>query len=378
MTVDGRVQIGLVGLGYWGPNLARNIAGCPRAQLAWACDLRPDLLAATEDRYPGIRTTTQFDQMLADPDLDAVVVATTVSTHYDLGAAALDAGKHVYVEKPMASSSTQAIDLIARATRSELVLLPGHTFLYSPPVLKIKELIDAGDVGEVYFISMSRVNLGLHQPDVSVVWDLAPHDFSILRFWLGTGPTEVAAMARACVVPHTPDVSFINVRFESGTIALLELAWLAPSKLRRTAIVGSERMIVYDDTTSSEPVRIFDAGAMPPDPSSFGEYQLTYRTGDILSPKIEPSEPLSLAIADFCEAILEGSTPRSTPETGLDVVLTLEAVERSLEAGGAPTRCFSSGSGGLLTPEVLGQAPAATASSGNGAAVRSSLSDRRS
>jgi predicted dehydrogenase len=355
VTADGRVQMGIVGLGYWGPNLARNIAGCPRAQLAWGCDLRPEALASAVDRYPNIKTTREFEQMISDPDLDAVVIATAVSTHYELAAAALDAGKHVYVEKPMASSSSEAIDLIKRAERSSAVLLPGHTFLYSPPVLKIKELIDAGDVGEVYFISMSRVNLGLHQPDVSVVWDLAPHDFSILRYWLGVGPSEVAAMARACVVPRTPDVSFINVRFDSGTIAMLELAWLAPSKLRRTVIVGSKRMIIYDDTTSSEPVRIFDAGAMIPEPSSFGEYQLSYRTGDILSPKIEATEPLSLAVADFCEAILDGSAPRSDAQTGLDVILTLEAVERSLAAGGAPAPCFSAGSVTSMPTDLLGR-----------------------
>lgn len=338
MTGDGRVQIGLAGLGYWGPNLARNIAACPRAELRSVCDLRPEALRVAEDRYPGIRTTSDFEQMIADPTLDAVVIATSVSTHYGLACAALDAGKHVYVEKPMASSSAQARDLIVRAEQAECVLLPGHTFLYSPSVLKIKDLIDSGEVGEVYFITMSRVNLGLHQPDASVVWDLAPHDFSILRLWLETGPTRVAALARACVVPNTPDVAFINAQFDSGAIAHLELAWLAPGKLRRTAIVGSERMIVYDDT-SSEPVRIFDAGASLPDPESFAAFQLSYRTGDILSPKIDSAEPLSLAISDFCQAILEGTTPHATPELGLDVILTIEAVDRSLAAGGSPVRC---------------------------------------
>jgi len=358
VTADGRVQIGIAGFGYWGPNLARNVAASPRAQLAWVCDLRPETLAAAESRYPDIRTTTRFEELLDDPSLDAVVIATAVSTHYELAAAALDAGKHVYVEKPMASSSTAARDLIRRAEQRSLVLLPGHTFLYSPPVLKIKELIDAGEVGDVYFISMSRVNLGLHQPDASVVWDLAPHDFSILRYWLGAGPSKVVAMARACVVPHTPDVSFIHARFDSGTIAHLEIAWLAPSKLRRTAIVGSKRMIVYDDTTSAEPVRIFDAGATLPEPDSFGEFQLSYRTGDILAPKIEATEPLSLAIADFCQAILEGTTPRSTPQTGLDVILTIEAVERSLAAGGAPARCFPAGSLEPVTSELRDRAAA--------------------
>ena len=213
--------------------------------------------------------------------------------------------------------------------------MPGHTFLYSPPVLKIKELLDAGALGDVYFISMSRVNLGLHQPDVSVVWDLGPHDFSILRFWLGMLPTEVSALTRACVIPDTPDVAFINARFDGGAIAHLELSWLSPSKLRRTAIVGSEKMVVYDDT-SNEPVRIFDSGASLPDPETFGEFQLTYRTGDIVSPKIEATEPLALEILDFCGAVLDGTTPRSSAELGLDVVQAIEAVDRSLAAGGAP------------------------------------------
>ena len=213
--------------------------------------------------------------------------------------------------------------------------MPGHTFLYSPPVLKIKELLDAGALGDVYFMSMSRVNLGLHQPDVSVVWDLGPHDFSILRFWLGMLPTEVSALTRACVIPDTPDVAFINARFDGGAIAHLELSWLSPSKLRRTAIVGSEKMIVYDDT-SGEPVRIFDSGASLPDPETFGEFQLTYRTGDIVSPKIEATEPLALEILDFCGAVLDGTTPRSSAQLGLDVVQAVEAVDRSLAAGGAP------------------------------------------
>jgi predicted dehydrogenase len=361
LTTDGRVQIGIAGLGYWGPNLARNVAACQRAELTWACDLRPETLVGAASRYPDIRTTTRFEEMIADPALDAIVIATGVSTHYELACAALDAGKHVYVEKPMASSASEATDLIQRAARADLVLLPGHTFLYSPPVRKIKELIEAGEVGDVYFISMSRVNLGLHQPDASVVWDLAPHDFSILRLWLGSGPVEVTAMARACVFPHTPDVSFINARFDTGTIANLELAWLAPSKLRRTAIVGSERMIVYDDTKSSEPVRIFDAGATLPEPDSFGEYQLSYRTGDILSPKIDAVEPLSLAIADFCDAILEGSTPHSTAQIGLDVVLALEAVECSLAAGGAPAQCVPATQVESITNQLFGRVRLAAA-----------------
>jgi protoporphyrinogen oxidase/predicted dehydrogenase len=335
VSTEPRLRIGVVGLGYWGPNLVRNIAACDRAELAWACDLRPELLEAHLRRYPETQVTTFAEEMLADPELDAVAIATPVSTHHHLAAAALDAGKHVFVEKPLAASTFEARDLLLRAQQSERVLMPGHTFLYSPPVLKIKELLDAGALGDVYFISMSRVNLGLHQPDVSVVWDLGPHDFSILRFWLGMLPTEISALTRACVIPDTPDVAFINARFDGGAIAHMELSWLSPSKLRRTAIVGSEKMVIYDDT-SPEPVRIFDSGASLPDPETFGEFQLTYRTGDILAPKIEATEPLALEILDFCDAVLDGTTPRSSVDVGLDVVKAVEAVDRSLAHGGAP------------------------------------------
>jgi predicted dehydrogenase len=214
--------------------------------------------------------------------------------------------------------------------------MPGHTFLYSPPVVMVKDLIDSGDLGEIYFISSSRVNLGLHQADVSVVWDLGPHDFSILRYWLEESPEMVTAMSRSCVIPSTPDVAFVNLQYASGTIAHIELAWLAPSKLRRTAVVGSERMVVYDDT-SGEPVRVFNSGASLPDPESFGEYQLSYRTGDIVSPRVEPVEPLLLELADLCAAIRTGREPRSSGRLGVDVVSVVEAVERSLAAGGERT-----------------------------------------
>ena len=330
---DDVVRIGIAGLGYWGPNLVRNIVDCQRAELAWLCDVNQRALIAMARRHPNTRRTTDFAEMLSDPDLDAVIVATPISTHHELAAAALDAGKHVWVEKPFAASSSQASDLIGRAERNGLVLLPGHTFLYSPPVVKIKELIDDGELGEIYSISMSRVNLGLHQPDASVLWDLGPHDFSILRFWLEDLPAEVSAMTRCCVFPDVPDVAFVNMRFPGGTIAHLELSWLSPSKLRRTTVIGSSKMVVYDDT-STEPVRIFDSGASLPDPESFGEYRLTYRTGDIVSPRVEATEPLALEVADFCAAILDGTELRSSPAIGLDVVRSIEMVEDSLSVAG--------------------------------------------
>lgn len=331
---DGRIKIGVVGMGYWGPNIARNVNAYAGSSLTWLCDARGELLADASVRFPSVRTTTSFDEMLADPDLDAVAIATPASTHHPLADAALRAGKHVFVEKPLAASAEEAVDLIESAQREGLVLMPGHTFLYSPPVVMIKEIIDSGVLGDIYFISMSRVNLGIHQSDVSVVWDLGPHDFSILRYWLGESPAEVSGMVRDCVFPGTPDVAFLNARFSSGTVAHIELAWLSPSKLRRTAIVGSSKMIVYDDT-SQEPVRIFDSGAEFVDPATFGEYRLSYRTGDIVSPKLVATEPLALEIADFCTSILDGAEPRSSAAIGLDVVRTIEAVDRSLALNGA-------------------------------------------
>jgi predicted dehydrogenase len=309
----------------------------PQADLRWICDLRSDALEAVQRRHPKVRATSDIDEMLADPELDAVVVATPISSHYSVASAALTAGKHIWVEKPLAASSREALALIRQAHDSGLVLLPGHTFLYSPPVVKIRDLISSGELGEIYSISMSRVNLGLHQSDASVVWDLAPHDFAILRYWLDNVPAEVSAMTRSCVFPDIPDVAFLSMRFDTGTIAHLELSWLSPSKLRRTTIIGSSKMVVYDDT-SQEPVRIFDSGAALRDPETFGEYRLTYRSGDIVSPRIDATEPLALELADFCAAVVDGSSLRSTPEIGLEVVHTIEAVELSLAAGGSPVR----------------------------------------
>jgi predicted dehydrogenase len=328
-----RVRVAVVGLGYWGPNLVRNLYELPEAEVVYVCDTRPEALEKISRRYPSVALTTQYEAILGDPHVDAVVMATPVSTHHDLAALALDAGKHVFVEKPLAASTEEALSLAHRAETAGVVLMPGHTFLYSPPVNATRELIASGELGEIYSISTSRVNLGLHQPDVSVVWDLAPHDFSILRYWLDEVPLSVSALSRGCVIPDTPDVAFIHLEFPSSTIANVELSWLAPSKLRRTTVIGSRKMVVYDDT-STEPVRIFDSGVTLPDPTTFGEYKLTYRSGDIVSPRVEAAEPLYLELADFCGAILDGSELRSSLEVGIDVVRMIEAVDRSLEHDG--------------------------------------------
>jgi predicted dehydrogenase len=332
-TKSSTIGIAVVGLGYWGPNLVRNLHELPEARVEFVCDLRKETLTAIGRRYPGVRLTTDVEVVLADPAVDAILVATPVSTHHELAAKALHAGKHVFVEKPLASSAAEALDLIRLAEERSLTLMPGHTFLYSPPVRMVRSLIESGDLGEIYFISASRVNLGLHQSDASVAWDLGPHDFSILRYWLEESPDRVTALSRSCIMPGTPDVAFINLEFPSGTIAHVEIAWLAPSKLRRTTIVGSRRMVVYDDT-SNEPVRVFDSGVNLPNPETFGEYRLSYRTGDIVSPRIDAAEPLLLELQDFCSAIATRTQPRSSSRLGLEVVRMIEAVDASLQSGG--------------------------------------------
>jgi len=326
------LRITVIGLGYWGPNLVRNLFELPEAEVS-VCDMRPEAIAAIRRRYPSIEGRTRLEEVLEDPEIDAVAIATPVGSHYQLALSALLAGKHVFVEKPLAASAAASSELVALAAERDLVLMPGHTFLYSPPVNTIRDLIQSGELGDIYFVSASRVNLGLHQPDVSVVWDLGPHDFSILRYWLDETPTHVSATSRSCVLPDTPDVVFINMEYASGTIAHVELSWLAPSKLRRTTIVGSRKMVVYDDT-SSEPVRVFDSGVQLANPASFGEYHLSYRTGDIISPHVDPAEPLFLELRDFCTAIRSGATPRSSGALGLEVVRLIEAVDHSLDDEG--------------------------------------------
>ena len=327
------LRVGLVGLGYWGPNLLRVLADLPSVAVSWICDLDEERLRRFARRYPAIRATLDYDELLADPALDAVVIATPVFTHFELACASLDAGKHTFVEKPLAPSLAEADRLIELAAERRLTLMCGHTFLWSPPVRAIRGMLDRSELGEIYFISSSRVNLGLHQRDASVVWDLAPHDFSILHYWLGGLPQSLRALGRDSIVKGVVDVAFITLTYASGLIVNVELSWLAPSKLRRTVLVGSEKMVVYEDG-APEPVRIFDHGVVYEDPETFGEYQLSYRTGDITSPKLDTTEPLASQLGDFAAAAAAGRPV--AVETGLarDVVHLLELTELSMRHGG--------------------------------------------
>jgi predicted dehydrogenase len=330
-----QVGVAVVGLGYWGPNLLRVLGDNVDVSVRWICDLEPERLGKYRRRHPGARATTRIERVLADPAVDAVIIATPVDTHYNLARRVLEAGKHVFVEKPLAPSSELADELAVIAAERGRILMCGHTFLYSPPVRAIKRMIGEGKLGDIYFISSSRVNLGLHQRDVSVIWDLGPHDFSILLYWLSEVPTSVRAIGRDSIVKGIADVAFVTMTFASGIIANIELSWLAPSKLRRTVVVGSERMATYDDG-APEPVRLFDRGVVYRDPETFGEYHLSYRSGDVISPKIDSDEPLGLEVADFVSAVRAGDRMEYHTAIACSVVRLVEAADRSLREGGRP------------------------------------------
>lgn len=324
----------VVGLGYWGPNLLRILIEMSGVEVKWACDRDPERLERFGHRYPAVRFTTEYREVLEDPEVDGVLIATPVGTHVELGRQSLEAGKHTFIEKPLAPSPQMADALIALAEDADRVLMPGHTFIYSPPVRAAKDLLAKGELGDIYFISSSRVNLGLHQRDVSVVWDLGPHDFSILLYWLGELPRSVRTVGRASIVDGIPDVAFVALEFTSGIVANIELSWLAPSKLRRTVIVGSKRMVVYDDG-SPEPIKLYDQGVVYRDPETFGEYHLSYRTGDILAPRLETYEPLAAELEAFVKAIRTGDRMHAETSLARDVVSLTEAADRSLREGGA-------------------------------------------
>jgi len=335
-------DVAVVGYGYWGPNLVRNFADLADCRVKYVCDRLQRNLAKAEKRHPGIITTREYDTILGDPEVRAVVVATPVASHFDLARRAIEAGKAVLVEKPLAATTAEAAELVRLSTERKSVLMVGHTFKFSPPVIKVRQLISSGDVGDIFFVSSSRVNLGIHRSDVSVVWDLAPHDLSILMYWLGEEPTEVSAIGRGCVEENRPDVAFLNLRFPSGVVAGVHVSWLSPVKLRRTVVVGSKKMLVYDDTEPVEAVKVFDHGVEYRDPETYGEFQLSYRTGDITSPRLDSYEPLLAEATHFMKCVRLGKRPKCDGRDGLRVVRVLEAADRSLTAGG---QCFNVATG---------------------------------
>jgi UDP-glucose 4-epimerase len=335
-SADQRLGIVTVGYGYWGPNIARNVTEHPDLELFGLCEPNPARAGEFSTRFPGIATYASLDDALLDPRVDAVMIATPPSTHHAIAGRALRAGKHVLVEKPLATTVAHATDLIDIAASQGLVLMPGHTFIYSPAVMKVSELIREDVLGEIYFVTSSRMNLGKYQHD-GVIRDLAPHDLSILMHWLDQPVVQAAATGRSIFQADVPETAFLTLAFAGGAQANVQLSWLAPSKVRHSVVVGSKRMVQYDDTALDGAVRIYDRGLDFEDPpSSFGEHQLTYRTGDMIVPRLDAAEPLKLELTDFAHAIATGATPRSSSRLGLEIVRVLEALEASLRNAGEP------------------------------------------
>ena len=329
------IKLAVVGYGYWGPNIVRNVMERPELELWGLCEMNPDRVAKFSARYPGVRTSADLGEVLADPTVDAVSIATPPATHYPLVKRALEAGKHVLVEKPLATCAAEAAELVELAEAKGLTLMPGHTFLYSPAVNKVRDLIDSGELGEIYFVTSSRMNLGIYQPD-GVVNDLAPHDLSILLYWIGRPVTMVSASGSTVFKTGVPETAFITLSFEGGPTANVQLSWLAPHKVRQTIVVGSKRMVVYDDAATDGAVRIYDRGFDFSEPKDFGEYQLTYRSGDMVAPRLDAAEPLGMELADFARAIETGTPPRSDAALGVEIVKILEAAHSSLSSSGQP------------------------------------------
>lgn len=316
-------RVGLIGYGYWGPNLARVLNQTQRCEFVACCDADPAKLERALRQYPGLQGFSSTSELLST-DVDAVAIATPISTHFSIAREALRQGKHVFVEKPLADNSARARELVDLARRVDRKLMAGHTFVYSPPVVKVKELIDSGSLGDLQYLSFSRVNLGLYQKDVDVVWDLAVHDVSILLYWLGEKPSQACSFGRCCAQRAKRDVAYLWFRFRSGPVASCEVSWLSPQKMRRTCVVGSRRMVVYDDTDPGERIKIYDRGVILHEPQTFGEFQLTYRMGDMLAPCLSNTEPLLNEVEHFLDGIANNSPLRTDGAFGLDVIAAIE------------------------------------------------------
>ena len=338
-----QIKIGVVGCGYWGPNLVRNFRSLPDCKLKVVCDLSEQRLAHLKSLYPEVQGTADYRHLLNGLGLDAVVIATAVNTHYPMAKASLLAGKHTFIEKPMACSSAECAELIEIAHKKGLVLMVGHTFLYSPAVRKIKEIVEHGDIGEIRYICARRLNLGLFQKDINVAWDLAPHDISIALHIMGEQPVTVNCRGTAHVTPGVEDVTTMCLSFPKEQTAIIHSSWLDPRKVREMTIVGSRRMIVYDDLATLEKIRIFDARVeRPPHYDTFAEFHYAYHYGDMYAPYIKQEEPLKTECQHFLDCIRQGTVPITSGQHGMDLVRILEASSESLEtrwrAGGDDVR----------------------------------------
>jgi predicted dehydrogenase len=329
------IGIGVIGYGYWGPNLVRNFADLATTRVSAVCDLRAERLAQVERRYPGVHTSSDPAVLIRDPAVDAVVIATPVEYHFDLAMLAMREGKHVLVEKPIASSSEQALRMIEEADRRRLVLMVDHTFVYTSAVRTMRDLVTRGELGEIYYYDSVRINLGLFQHDVNVLWDLAVHDLSIMDYVLGRHPTAVSATGLAHVPGEPENIAYLTMFFGGPLIGHIHVNWLAPVKVRRTLLGGSRRMVVFDDLEASEKLKVYDKGiSVNPSPENVYQMLVGYRTGDMWAPKVEVTEALSVEAAHFAECIDKGAQPITDGEAGLRVVRLLEAASESMAERG--------------------------------------------
>lgn len=329
------IGIGVIGYGYWGPNLVRNFMEAPGSTVVAVADLRPQRLAQVQSRYPTVQIVAEAREIFANPKIDAVAVATPVATHFELALQALHAGKHVLVEKPVAATSDQAIQLIEEAGRRNLVLMVDHTFVYTGAVRKIRAMVADNTLGDVYYYDSVRVNLGLFQPDVNVIWDLAVHDLSIMDFVLPAKPIAVSATGISNIPGKPENVAYMTLFFASRQIAHLHVNWLAPVKVRRTLIGGSEKMIVYDDLEPSEKVKVYDKGvSLFPQSEAVYDLLVSYRSGDMWAPRLDATEGLRTEALHFIECIENNRQPETDGQSGLRIVRILEGAEKSLRARG--------------------------------------------
>ena len=336
------VRVALIGCGYWGPNLIRNFNEVENATMVACSDLSSERLSRMQKRYPGICCTQDYEDLLRDPNIDAVVVATPVSTHYPIARQVLESGKHVMIEKPIAGSSEQALDLIERAERNKRVLMVDHTFIYTSAVRKIRDLIDSGEIGDILYFDSVRVNLGLFQRDINVIWDLAPHDLSIMDFLLRSNPVAMTAVGASHTGNNLANIAYLTLTFPNNLLAHFHVNWLAPVKLRKTLIGGTKKMVVYDDGEATDKVRVYDKGLIiNGNPEKQYEALINYRIGDVVIPKLEATEALRYAAQEFVSSIVENRKPLTDGTAGYRVVRLLEAAQKSLELGGLPVE-FSS------------------------------------
>jgi len=333
------LRMAAVGCGYWGPNLIRNFNNHPDVELAAICDLKEDRRRHMSTLYPQARVTAEFDDIIGDDSIEAVVVATPVTTHYPLGKAVLESGKHLFVEKPMAASADECRRLVDIAAARKLQVMVGHTFLFVPAVRKIKDLIQSGELGDIYYVNIQRVNLGIFQSDANVVWDLVPHDVAMLNYLFDSTPVRVSATGQ-CYVQREKgleDVAFVTLEYPDAKVAHLHVSWLDPNKIRESTFVGSKKMVVYDDVAMTDKIRIYDKGVdVMPHYDGFGEFHLAYRHGDILIPKIDQLEPLKVEAGHFVDCVLDRARPLSNGALGLQVVEVLEKACTSIKEGGSP------------------------------------------